>query len=80
MSAGDSLLRDLLTRRDPHGYYVIPAKPEAAPLLEGYLRRPGVVVVEYIDMILVKTRSRSLAARLARALARRGLLAVEETA
>ena len=74
------VLRDILSRKDPHGYYVIPMKEEALEAVKHYLSRPGVIIVEYNDVILLKTRSRSLADRVARLLARRGLLAVEEEA
>jgi hypothetical protein len=73
-----SLLKDILSRKDPHGYYVIPASEEALPILREHARRPGVILVEYSDMILFKTRSRSLAEKMARLLARRGLLKAEE--
>ena len=72
------LIREILRRRDPHGYYVVPIKEEALPLVRQYLARPGVVLVEYSDVLLFKTRSRSLAEKVATALARRGLLASEE--
>ena len=79
MSEEVGILRDVLSRRDPHGYYVIPVKAEGRDLVEPYLRRPGVVLVEYADIILLKTRSRSLAEKIARSLARRGLLAGVES-
>ena len=72
------LIQEILRRRDPHGYYVVPIKEEALPLVRQYLTRPGVVLVEYSDVLLFKTRSRSLAEKVATALARRGLLAGEE--
>ncbi|MCE4625021.1 MAG: hypothetical protein F7C35_04065 [Desulfurococcales archaeon] len=72
------ILRDLLERKDPHGYYVIPAKIEALEIVRNMANRPGVILVEYADMLIIKTRSRSMAEKFARALARRGLLAEEE--
>lgn len=66
--------RDILSRRDPHGYYVIPAKEEARDLVKG----PGVVVIDVGEGILIKTRSRSQAAKILRILYRKGLLAEEE--
>ncbi len=78
MSERISVLVDILSRRDPHGYYVIPAKEEALPILSRFATRPGVILVEYSDMVILKTRSRSLAERVARILAREGLIAEEE--
>ncbi len=72
------ILRDILSRKDPHGYYVIPMKEEALEVVRRFLSRPGVIIVEYNDVILFKTRSRSLADRVARLLARKGLLALED--
>ncbi len=65
-------LRGFLERRDPQGYYVIPAKPEAAALLGGW---PGVEVERAGGLLLVRVKSRGLALRILRALAGRGLLA-----
>jgi len=72
------LVREILQRKDPHGYYVIPVREEALPLIRPYMARPGVILVEYSDLILFKTRSRSLAEKVAHLVARRGLLAGEE--
>ena len=75
------LLRDFLSRRDPHGYYVIPVRPEGRGFVERLAGRGGgrdVVIVDAVDVILVKVRSRGLASRLLRTLNRRGLLAVSE--
>ena len=74
--AGEELVREILSRRDPHGYYVIPALPEAADEVS----RLGVegVKLDYAgDVVYVKVRSRSAAARIARHLLKRGLLYVE---
>ncbi|MEB3862089.1 MAG: hypothetical protein GSR84_07715 [Desulfurococcales archaeon] len=70
----ESVTREILSRRDPHGYYVIPAKEEARSLARG----PGIIVIDVGDGILIKTRSRSQAIKLLRLLHRRGLLAEEE--
>ncbi|MET1101345.1 MAG: hypothetical protein ABWW69_02540 [Pyrodictiaceae archaeon] len=69
----EELIRGILSRRDPEGYYVIPASPRAMSMLQGIR---GVEVVETGDVILARTRSRRLAARIARMLARLGLLAL----
>ncbi len=69
---GDQL-RDILSRRTPDGYYLVPLRntPEARRLAEEH----GGVFEEAGDVLYVKLRSRSLAARLARRAAARGLLA-----
>ncbi len=76
MEAG-RVLEEILSRRDPHGYYVIPIAPEG---LEALRRRlpEGAVIVEAGDVVLVKVRSRSAAARLARAAASLGVLVLDE--
>ncbi len=74
MLSAEQLIREILSRRDPHGYFVIPAKPEAYAIIEKYASKPGVVIVEYNDVIIVKTRSRSLAEKIARKLLHAGLL------
>ncbi len=68
-------IRDILSRRDPHGYYVIPIKTEAVNTSMNILRKPGIILIEYGDLALVKTRSRSMAEKLTRYFARRNLLA-----
>ncbi|GAB6148826.1 hypothetical protein [Stetteria hydrogenophila] len=73
----ERVVRDLLSRRDPHGYYVIPAKAEAEEVVR-QLGVPGVLLEPAGDTVYVKVRSRSGAARIARRLAKLGLLALEE--
>ena len=70
----DRLLRELLSRRDPSGHYVIPVRNtrEARELISV----EDVEAEEAGDVIYVRVRSRSVAARLAARLARRGLLAL----
>ncbi len=72
-----SILQEILSRRDPHGYYVIPIKNEAVSEERERLRKPGIIVIEYGDLALVKTRSRSTAEKLARYFLRKGMLAEE---
>ncbi len=71
------ILRDILERRDPHGYYVIPVDADKFPLVRRYLPQ-GSKLLHAGDIVLVKTRSRSHAERLARAASRLGALALEE--
>ncbi len=73
----EKLLRELLARRDPHGYYVIPARPEAKRLVEG-LSRGEAVIVDAVDVILVKVKSKSVASRLLRVLNRKRLIALPD--
>jgi len=71
-------LWDILSRRDPHGYYVIPLKPEGKGFAESILKRnndPYAKIVEGRDVILVRVRSKSVAERIVRMAWRRGLIA-----
>ncbi|MEB3779726.1 MAG: hypothetical protein GSR85_05795 [Desulfurococcales archaeon] len=70
------ILRELLSRRDPHGYYVIPASYEALNYINGF---QGVKIVSAGgDLLLIKTRSRNTALKIARMLMRRNLIEMEE--
>ncbi|MEB3806021.1 MAG: hypothetical protein GSR73_00680 [Desulfurococcales archaeon] len=77
MESLGSVLRDLLSRRDPHGYYVIPVDIEKLDAVLERGRRDGVKIVYLNEIALVKTRSRGLAERIARTAARLGALVVE---
>ncbi len=74
-------LRDLLSRRDPHGYYVIPVKPEGRDVVDRLAssRYGEVLVVDAVDVILIKVRSKSMASKLLRILNQKGLIAVGGT-
>ena len=67
------LLRDILARKDPEGYYVIPAKREALEHLESLLK--DLSIVEAGDIVLLRTRSRRVAERIAVILHKTGFLA-----
>lgn len=75
-------LWDILSRRDPHGYFVIPIKPEGRDLVESILRQsndPYAKILEARDVVLVRVRSRSVAEKIVRVAYKRGLIAeVEE--
>ena len=58
-----------LGRRDPEGYFVLLASPEARELVP-----QGCLVEEAGDVIVIRTKSRSLANKLLRTLKRKGLL------
>ncbi len=80
MSRGSPVF-DILSRRDPHGYFVIPLKPEGRELAEKILSQhlePGAKLVELRDVILVRIKSRSVAEKIVRAAEKRGLLADTE--
>jgi len=67
------VIKEILSRRDPQGMYVIVADARARDIIEEF-RGWGIEWEEVGDEVIVRTRSRSVAERLARALARRGLL------
>jgi adenylylsulfate kinase-like enzyme len=72
MSDVERFVREYLSRRDPQGYYVILARKESKDMLAGI---SGIIVEEVGDMVIVRTRSRSIAEKVIRLLAKRGLLA-----
>lgn len=70
------VLQDILSRRDPHGYFVIPVDPDRVDeVLRGV--NTEVLAVYANDAVLLKTRSRGLAAKLARAAARLNALVTD---
>lgn len=71
---------DILSRRDPHGYFVIPVKMEGKELVEKILSQHGeqARLVETREIVLVRLKSRSVAEKIIRATEKRGLLALEE--
>lgn len=71
----DEVLRDILSRRDPHGYYVIPALAEAADEVEK-LGVEGVKMDFAGDIVYIKVRSRNAVARIVRHLAKLNMLAL----
>ena len=76
MSKGSGLRRlvdDILKKKDPSGYYVIPARRGALEVIPGELAE-RLVVEEASELIVLRTRSRSVARRVAVLLARRGLV------
>ncbi len=71
----EELIRELLARRNPHGYYVIPVKLDGVNEVASGVE--GVVVEEIGDIALVMVRSRREAERIARQALAKGLLALE---
>ncbi len=66
---------DMLRRRDPQGFYVIPIDRKGYGQLTGILSGERDVEVEEVgDVIVVRVRSRSLAARIAKWAVKRGFL------
>jgi len=63
----------LLGRKDPQGYYVIPAKRKA---LEYLKTTEAVIIEEAGNLVFFKTKSRSLAKKIASKLQEQGLLAI----
>jgi len=64
-------VREIVSRRDPQGYYVIPAKREALEVLKD-LR--DLEAEEAGTHVILRTKSRRRAEEVARILLRRGLL------
>ncbi|RLE80120.1 MAG: hypothetical protein DRJ36_02575 [Thermoprotei archaeon] len=62
---------ELLWRRDPQGYYVIPAKRDALKVLK---ISKDIIVEEAGTLVFIKTRSRRLAKRIVLRLEKLGLL------
>jgi hypothetical protein len=74
---GDKLknvIKDFISRKDPQGYYVIPAKKEALEILR---ETDDINIEEGGDYIIIRTKSRREAERILKALAKRGLLELE---
>ncbi len=69
----NDVIRELLSRRDPQGYFVVPLRntPEAKRLAE----ERGAIIEEAGEIIFARLKSRSSAEKLARAARFRGLLA-----
>ena len=74
----ERVLRDLLSRRDPRGYYVVPVASRYAGEVKKLVEKLRDVVVEDAgDVIIVRVRSRSVAAKIARWALRRKALVTE---
>ena len=71
MTAEEKAIREYLSRRDPMGYYVVPARKDCKELLTGI---SGIELEEVGGIVLVKTRSRSVAEKILRILIKKGML------
>ena len=67
----EKIVREILSRRDPRGYYVIPADKKCVELLEKF---KGIELEEAGDTVFIKTKSRSIAEKVARMLIQRNML------
>ncbi|MEM1831744.1 MAG: hypothetical protein QXJ64_08405 [Thermosphaera sp.] len=69
----EKVLCSILSRRDPNGYYILVADKKCLELLK-QSRRALIIVEEIGDSVILKTRSRSAAERIARLLLAKRLL------
>lgn len=69
----DRLIREVLSRRDPQGYYVIPADRRAVDDVRKHFTH-GLRIEEAGDVVLIRVTSRSLAEKITKFLASKGLL------
>jgi hypothetical protein len=69
----EEVLRGILSRRDPHGYYVLVADKRCLEVLKQN-QRATIIVEEIGDSVIIKAKSRSVAERIARLLIAKGLL------
>lgn len=69
------VIRELLSRKDPQGYYVIPCKLDILRFLEKH-NIESIVVEEIGDIVLLRIKSRRVAEYLAFIALKQGLLAV----
>ncbi len=65
------IVDDIISRKDPQGYYVIPAKKDALKFLK---IGSGVLIEDVGDFIIIRVKSRRIAERMARSLALKGLV------
>jgi len=70
----EKLLREILQRPDPQGYYVVPLRysPSCEEALENLVQDRRILLERLGDTLLLRVKSRSLARRLVETLARRG--------
>jgi hypothetical protein len=71
----DRVIKEILSRKDPQGYYVLLAvnSAELQRVLEEYVKL-GVQADYYSDVALIRCRSRRIAEEIARKLHSKGLL------
>ncbi len=69
----ERVLREVLSKRDPQGYYIVPAAREGLKALSKELLEQ-VLVEEAGDVVLIRTKSRRVAEAVARILLSKGYL------
>lgn len=75
-----SKLLKLIGKRDPNGYFVIPARQQALKVLDKIVEDRSNIIVEDVGggIIFLKTKSRTLAQKLLKILENCGLTAYNE--
>jgi len=70
----------LIGKRDPSGYFIIPARQQALEVLDKIISSQSDIVVEDVGggIIFLKTKSRTIAQKLLKMLESRGLTAYNE--
>jgi len=68
-----NVIKSYLERRDPQGYYVIPAKRNALNYI-GENMRSQIVVEESGDVVFIRIKPRRLASQIVRILAKKNML------
>lgn len=74
MDRWEKLIKDLLSRRDPMGYYIIPVDIDSLSDNKAFLDKlSGYINIEKtIDTAFIKTRSKRIAERVARVFLQKG--------
>ncbi len=80
MLKNQDVLREVLSRRDPSGYYVLISvkNNEAEKVVLEFKEKSGVIVEDYGGSIIIRCKSRSIAESIARKLLARNLLVFEK--
>ncbi|MEL9940396.1 MAG: hypothetical protein QW632_04190 [Ignisphaera sp.] len=72
MTSIDEQIKELLARRDPNGYYIVPSDKSGIDIVKRFYS--DVEFEEVGDIVFIKTRSRRVAERIARILIQKGLI------
>ncbi|MEM0027568.1 MAG: hypothetical protein QXT53_06750 [Ignisphaera sp.] len=72
MTIIDEQIKEILARRDPKGYYVIPSDRSSMDIVSRFYS--DLEFEEVGDLVFIKTRSRRVAERIARILIQKGLI------
>lgn len=71
MTSEERIIREYLSKRDPRGYYIIPATKGCEELLTNI---SGIELEEAGNTVFIKTKSRSTAEKILRILIKRNYL------